>query len=228
MKRAHNLDSEINPKRGIMEFPLQSEHSRIDDSSTSQPPTYQFSPFTVASVTLPPVASSQGKLPYNFSALLGCGTRPESMQAYSDKPQQMLNSWNLDTYFEIGYSFHYCNTGIYCRRLLIRPIRGDFELPKEILIQYLTERKEYILEKLEIKESGFSNILDIFDLIAIDINIPTDLHQYYTYNTDKWLIAPTSLSTLQPVYIKKEFIRIAEQYCPQIENLMAAYAFFPG
>ena len=222
MKRACNPDSEINPKKGIMKFLPQHKCSKVDEQPTPQSQTYHFSPFGQASTTDP----KRGFL-CDPMTVAESETYPESSELCGYDSRQILNSRNLDTYFEIEYSLYRCTPDICYRRLLVRPIRGDLSLPEKILTQYLNERKEDILEKLKIEESEFMNALDIFDLIAIDIDIPTDIH-HYIFSTDKWIMTLYSTTTLQPVHIKKEFIRIAKQRCPQIENLMTSYAFFPG
>lgn len=229
VKGVYHPDSKIDP------IP---QYHRTDEQPTSQPSKYNFSSFGQASTKNPVVSKNTPSCIHgaevNIHKLIG-----RFLQSY------VIDSRNLDKYFEVNYSiYYYTNRSdgsyIFCKRLFIKPKKLGLVLQKEVLEQYLNERKKDILKKLHINNSSIDNILDVFDLIVMDRRILMDKNLHYALNTSvrfkdfdcaskppQILLEPDYLYANFELYIKRYFIEFESRYCPSILYLVKRDSLFP-
>ncbi len=229
MKKSNNPDDKINPTPS---------YYRSGEQPVFQSPKYYFSSFEQTNTESLPASK-------NTPCCVN-GTEVPTYEIFCDFPQQqMITSKNLDKYFEVNYSLYYYTdrpdgSCIFCRRLFIKPKNLVFVLQKEVLEQYLNERKEDILKRLCVKNSKLDNILDAFDLIVIDRKIFIDKDLHYVLDTPVWFkdfdcastppqvfLMPDHLYANFELYIKRCFIEFESKYCPSILYLVKRDSLFP-
>lgn len=122
-----------------------------------------------------------------------------------------VNTENFENYFEVKFGLSNLS-GILSKKLLINPRLSQIFLNKEILQQFLIEKRSQIFSGFGIENPEISNIFNVFDLIIINSKIETGEH--HLLNQDEWEVR-SNKSYTQNIYINKNFLQ-KNGLCSQI------------
>ena len=114
-----------------------------------------------------------------------------------------VNTENFENYFEVKFDHFFFSKFVF-KRLLISPRLPQTFLNKEILQQFLIEKRSQIFSGFEIENPEISNIFNVFDLIIINSKIETGEH--HLLNQDEWEVRNEEIFT-KKIYINKNFLQ---------------------